>query len=116
MTDTFTWRVTTNSNGGGEFTVANIQFGDGYSQEVPLGINAEVQKWNVTCVGYKDEVQAIVDFLRANKGKAFYWKPPLAPQGLFRLTGQYKPVNVGGMLYTINMDFVQVFGTEHEAP
>jgi len=114
MTDTYTWRITTASDGAGEFAVRSIPYGDGYFQKVSLGINAELIKWTVVSVGYKPVIDEILNFMRTNKGKAFYWKPPLADIGFYKLVGQCRLTNVGGMFYTVTMDFVQVFGIEHE--
>lgn len=114
MTATFTWRVTTVSSGGGQFVTSNMKFGDGYSQEVGSGIGSEIQRWSVTCVADKTEALEILEFLRENKGKAFYWKPPVHELGFYKVVGQIKPTNQGGKLYTIALEFVQVFGVEHE--
>ena len=76
MTDTFTWRAETQSNGSGEFAMLTAKFGDGYEQSVPDGINNERQKWSVTVSGYAAYVQAALDFIRAQKGQSFFWKAP----------------------------------------
>ena len=64
MTQTFDWEVTTDSSGGGEFTVSSAGFGDGYEQSVPLGLNNDLQKWSVTFTGTEDEAQEVLDFIR----------------------------------------------------
>jgi phage-related protein len=109
MTDTFTWRVTAEASGGGQFTVSTSKFGDGYQQDTAIGLNNDVQKWTVTYVGYKTDARTVLDFIRAKMGSvAFFWTPPLGDQGYYKCK-KYTPVNVGGLLYTLQFDFEQVF-------
>lgn len=109
MTDTFTWRVHSTAAGGGEFTTAKAQFGDGYSQEVALGINNEVQKWNVT-VSERASVlrDEALDFIRDHRGLSFLWTPPLGEEGYYRCK-KYQASDQGGAYFTLNMEFEQVF-------
>ena len=110
MTDTFTWPVTTESSGGGEFKTTRTAFGDGYSQEVANGLNNEEQKWSVVFVGNKPEVETVLAFIRAKYGaQSFYWKPPLGVQGFYRCK-KYTPRREGGFVWTLTMEFEQVRG------
>lgn len=107
MTDTFEWKAHANSSGSNDFTLSKAQFGDGYVQTAPLGINAETQRWSVTVGAYTSEAREIADWLRDHKGEAFFWTPPLSDEGLYQCDG-YKPTFQGGGYYTINAEFYQV--------
>jgi phage-related protein len=54
------------------------QFGDGYSQRAPDGINAMAEVWSLTWDSLtKSEADAIETFLTARGGvEAFYWQSP----------------------------------------
>lgn len=108
MTDTFTWQVHANASGGGDLSVAEAKFGDGYSQEVAQGLNVDVQKWNITVSGVRADMEPVRDFIVDHAGISFYWTPPLGVQGLYRCR-DYKPNNVGGLYYTISCQFYQVY-------
>jgi len=117
VTEEFTWRVNTDSGGGPEFTALQIQFADQYAQQGVVDINSEINKWTVVVSGDTTKMLSIISFLRRNKATPFLWKPPLADLGTFTLEGSYKIVNVGGMQFTITMDFLQCYGAlEVEAP
>lgn len=105
MTDTFDWRVHANSAGQGGFVTNKVQFGDGYSQSTPQGINNETGRWNISVAGYASEVQPIVDFIRAKKGaESFFWTPPLTPTGYYECV-DYTITPNGGAHYTISAVF-----------
>jgi phage-related protein len=106
MTDKFTWRVTTDASGQGDFTVDRAQFGDGYSQEAPRGLNSEVQKWTVAVEGYAPKVQPIIDFIRAHVGVAFNWTPPLGVEGLYKCK-RWTANDVGGNYVKLTLEFEQ---------
>lgn len=109
MIQTFTWPVTTQVTGSGEFRTLKSQFGDGYSQEIGDGLNSDVQKYTVTLAGLESELTAPLAFIREHKGaKSFYWKPPLGVQGLYRCK-TYTPVPQGAGVFTLTLEFQQVF-------
>lgn len=108
MTDTFTWKVTSEASGDGEFTLTESKFGDGYSQDVAIGLNNEVQKWNVTFVGSKAQAQEVMDFIRAHKGQMFFWTPPLGTQSYFKCK-KYGINDQGKKTFSITMTFEQAF-------
>lgn len=109
MTEKFTWRVNATASGGPEFTVAQIQFGDQYSQQLVVDINPEINTWSVTVSGHRDKIIEVINFLRANRALAFFWAPPLGVEGTYRLRGPYKIQNQGGTHYTIDMEFEQCY-------
>jgi len=109
MTDTFTWPVTSDVSGGGEFIVNSTKFGDGYEQSEPQGLNNDRQKWTVTFVGNVEECQEVIAFIRSKQGaESFFWKPPLGVTGYYKCKS-YKPTNQGGLLYTLALDFEQSY-------
>jgi phage-related protein len=109
MTDTFNWRVHSTASGGGEIATSKSQFGDGYSQELPLGLNSETQRWTVTVSGYAALIDEVLAFIRAKQGaESFYWTPPRGAQGYYRCK-RYNTSDVGGAYFTLQMEFEQVF-------
>jgi phage-related protein len=60
-----------------EWRLRIAQFGDGYSQRTLDGINALNMKWNLVWQNREKAVlQAMVDFLIAQKANAFQFKEP----------------------------------------
>ena len=109
MTDTFTWK-THDTSGGGNFTLNEAKFGDGYTQSVAIGINAEVQQWSASTNAYSVEMRDdIIAFLRAHKGVVFYWTPPLGEQGYY-VCNNWKANYQGGELWVVSITFDQRFG------
>lgn len=106
MTDTFTWQVHNTADGGGELAVTETPFGDGYKQQVVRGLNPDVQKWNVTISGYKADAAEVLQFIRDHVGVPFFWTPPLGVQGYYTCK-RYKPRNVAGTYYTLDLEFEQ---------
>jgi phage-related protein len=58
--------------------VLSSQFGDGYSQRTPDGINNMMETWSLAfTLRTKTEIDSIETFLRARAGaEAFYWTTP----------------------------------------
>ena len=75
--ETFLWRPETQPNGDITFAEIRAQFGDGYAQRAPDGINTERQRWPLTFRGPEDEITPIVEFLRRNRHTSFLWTPPM---------------------------------------
>lgn len=61
-----------------DFNVRTIQFGEGYRQSVPIGLNSVRRTWNLTWEnGDKLKIELIARFLRARMGaEAFLWSAP----------------------------------------
>lgn len=106
MAETFNWRVESATSGETTFDVTKVKFGDGYSQEVPQGINNVMRTWDITVSGYTSEIAPIVAFLDAHAGATrFLWKPsPLRPLGYYICT-RYREQNNGGGHWTITAQF-----------
>ena len=88
-----------------------LNFGDGYQQRVPNGLNHMRQVWNLqwSRLTY-DQANEIEDFFKARGGhESFTWTPPKESVGLkFRCTNwSRKPLVDGGD--QITAQFQQVF-------
>ncbi|MDF4005324.1 phage tail protein [Luteibacter sp. PPL552] len=109
MTETFNWRPIGQPAGQVTFRVLKAQFGDGYSQEAPDGINTKVQSWPMQFQGDEAEVGAIGAFLDRHAGAAgFFWTPPGSVQGIYKVTA-YSPAYQGGDVWLISATFEQKF-------
>jgi len=73
----FDWCVTT-ASAEVEPRVRIAQYGDGYAQRRPAGINTQDQIWSVALNNLTEvTTQAVLDFLSARNGvDVFNWTPP----------------------------------------
>lgn len=108
MADVFTWRATSSSTGEVKGRVRRTQFGDGYYQSIPDGLNHVSGTWQLQFVGTEEAVSPITQFIDAHIGRSFLWTPPLALQGLFQCDG-YQTADNGGAVFTITATFTQAF-------
>ncbi|MDF7648104.1 phage tail protein [Erwiniaceae bacterium L1_54_3] len=107
--EVFTWCARINASGEVKFSTRSVQFGDGYKQVSGNGINNRTQSWDLTFTGNEAMISAIKQFLDNHQGtRAFQWKPPLEPIGLYRCD-DYKPVALGAGLYDFTATFEQAF-------
>lgn len=110
MTDTFTWRASATLSGTTEFRMSNTPFGDGYRQQMPLGLNNRVKKFTVTVSGYKAKIAAVKAFIDSQNGLPFFWKPPFgAANETYSCQRYNEPDDQGGGFYRITMEFQQEF-------
>jgi len=87
------------------------QFGDGYSQRMADGLNAQPQIWTVSWSPVTQaNADAIINFLAARGGvQAFRWTPPgQATQRAF-VCHEWTVTPRGGLLVDISASFVEVF-------
>lgn len=109
MTDTFAWVPMVDPTGTTTFDVLSAQFGDGYSQAVPNGLNNASDNWPVSFIGKAATIAPIEAFLRAHAGAtSFYWTPPGGSQGLFRCATFTKQAMENG-IYMLTATMQQVF-------
>lgn len=108
MADVFAWRPIDDTRGRVTARVNRAQFGDGYSQAVPDGINHTTQEWPLTFAGHEADMQALVDFLAAHVGRSFQWKPLLGPIALWQCDS-WQPKDEGGGWFTVTATFQQTF-------
>lgn len=110
MTDTFTWRADIELSGTTEFTMSGSTFGDGYKQQLPLGLNNKRKTFTVSVTDRKSVIAAVKTFLNAQNGLPFFWRPPFGVTGEKYTCQRYnEPSDLGGGWYRISMDFVQDF-------
>ena len=90
-------------------TVRSAQFGDGYEQNISVGINNRKGQWAYTRTAQKAEIQEIKAFFDTHKGAdSFLWDSPL--DGELRVkAGEYQLNKVGGLIWRISTTFTQVF-------
>lgn len=104
--ETFTYRPTNEATGDISFVMSTAQFGDGYKQEVPEGINPKVQTWPLTFVGTSAEIEEIEDFITRNLGKPFLWRPPARREFLAFRANRFTRAEVSaGSLEVLNVTF-----------
>jgi len=111
-TQTFTWAPTVaGSSGDATLLVNKAQFGDGYAQRSPDGLNNRSSSYSLTFVGDAAKISAIMAFLDARAGgEAFYWTPLLRAQSLFTCEKYTEPTKDGDV-YTMTAQFDQTFDT-----
>lgn len=82
---TFTWIPDQGVSTETSAKVRRAQFGDGYAQRAPDGLNSVREVWSVQfTLRTKAEINAIDDFLRAAKGStAFDWVTPKGGSGRY---------------------------------
>lgn len=107
--ETFSWVPKIESTGAVKFRVLKAQFGDGYAQTAPDGINNRSTSWPLSFTGTAAKVGAIAAFLDRHAGsRSFYWTPPLGGQARFK-AGEYQPTDHGGGIFTIAVTFEESF-------
>ncbi len=106
----FTWCQDLEGNSGSQsFNTLSSKFGDGYEQNVSIGINNRTGTWQYSRTANKYEIMQIKAFFDQHKGaKSFLWDSPL--DGEVRVkTGEYQPRCLGGDVWQISTTFTQVF-------
>lgn len=106
--DTFIWRVLTTSTAKVKGSISRTQFGDGYSQTSPKGINPVIRQYEINVVGTGTEILPIFQFLEDHFGKKFKWKPFLAAEGVYQCD-EYDLTPQSGNLYTLSATFTQTY-------
>lgn len=106
----FNWDTSFEGNSGtSTFNVLSSQFGDGYEQNVSVGINNKKGSWPFNRVAHESVIREIKTFFDDHKGSdSFLWESPM--DGQIRVkTGEYQLVSRGGGLWQISTTFTQVF-------
>ena len=92
------------------FNVLTSKFGDGYEQNISVGINNRKGQWAYQRTAYKAEIQAIKAFFDEHKGAdSFLWDSPLDGEVRVKTDSSYTPVSLGGQIWRISTTFTQVF-------
>lgn len=66
-------------------SLRSVQFGDGYEQVADNGINSTIDEISLKCSGTNAQMLLVEAFMHAHKVKAFAFKPPAHPLGLYRV-------------------------------
>ncbi len=92
------------------FNVLTSKFGDGYEQNISVGINNRKGQWAYQRTAHKAEIQAIKAFFDEHKGAdSFLWDSPLDGEIRVKTDLTYTPVSLGGQIWRISTTFTQVF-------
>lgn len=106
----FIWAESLAENSGTHsFNTLSSKFGDGYEQNVSVGINNRKGSWNFTRTDSESLITEIKNFLDDHKGAdSFYWQSP--KDGRIRVkAGDYQLVDRGSGTWKISTTFTQVF-------
>lgn len=108
---TFTWFPDASVRMQVEPKVASANFGDGYEQRAPMGINTMPQTWSLTFTGSVDQIGQIESFLRERMGAyAFDWTTPDGEPGRY-VCRRWGKSRERGVKVSLTADFEQVFGS-----
>lgn len=92
------------------FNVLTSKFGDGYEQNISVGINNKTGEWQYSKTGSKALILEIKAFFDDHKGAdSFLWDSPLDGEVRVKTAMDYRPVCLGGDLWQISTTFTQVF-------
>ena len=65
------------ANSNAEYRARDIQFGDGYNQRAPDGINTDLREYTLEFKGNVDYITDLDSFFTRHKGvKSFKWQAP----------------------------------------
>lgn len=103
----FIWDVNLDGTGSEvEFNAKTIAMGDGYEQDISIGINTSKEKWNWSLVADHTTATTIREFLNGTKGsESFLWLSPFGDMRV-RISGfQCRPL--GGTWWQLSGTFNQ---------
>ena len=106
----FVWDTSLDGNSGSAtFRVLSSKFGDGYEQNVSVGINNKSGSWPFNRKAPESVIIEIKKFLDDHKGAdSFLWESP--QDGQIRVkAGDYQIIDLGSNLWQISTTFNQVF-------
>ena len=107
---TFTAIPSTGVNLTSAFKVNTAQFGDGYSQRVADGINANARSWSVSFTNQATAIDAIQAFLDTEAGvTSFTWVPPVGYSGKWLCESYSRSIDDFDN-ETLSATFTEVFG------
>ncbi|MCK3657219.1 phage tail protein [Pasteurellaceae bacterium Pebbles2] len=101
MTKTFTWLPQWNMKRNRQPDVLTIDFGNGYQQRIPKGLNNDLRTFDLTFKSNEIIAKEIDDFLAEHCGvKAFLWTPYGEKQGRFICSEWQKEISTGFCIIT----------------
>ncbi|MDO8985797.1 phage tail protein [Cypionkella sp.] len=92
--------------------ILQADFGDGYAQAGPDGINTTVENWDLSFENYPiSDVTTLTAFLDAQASyKSFYWTPPNeATPKLWRQDGDYTVGYPGPLTRSLSVKIKRVY-------
>ncbi len=105
---TFRWKVKPDMEVNSQPSVREVRFGDGYSQRMAAGLNADLKTYRVTLSVTREEARHLEAFLAEHGGwKAFLWKPPYAYRQI-KVTCAGWSARVGMLRVEFSAEFKQV--------
>lgn len=109
--DTWLWAESPSTSFDEEPRVKSARFGDGYSQDMPDGINTSPQSWSVQFNGVSDAAgNEMIAFLRQKAGaERFFYTPLWSTAPIIVKATRWRRSHEGRDLSSINVTFVQVF-------
>lgn len=111
---TTTYKPLVGSSSTNEHRARVAEFGNGYSQRSPDGINSKKETWNLTYRGSAWDMDQIAAFFNDHAGyQTFLWSAPIAYTGqmkVFVKTWRRRPVT--SEMDEITCTFVRVY--DHE--
>lgn len=90
--------------------VATIRYGEGYGARIPLGINVDLQAWDIEFSDYDVTIgDQIEDFIttKAKAGEAFLWQTPRGVDLLVTCAGIERDEDGNGRKITMTFEQVQ---------
>lgn len=102
--------ITQAAKGDTEFRVNEIEYGNGYGQVLPDGLNNELQTWNLSWgITPVDVMQAIVAAFKAAKGVDYFtWTPFGDTDGAKKfVVRKYTRSALSGDYYEVSAELVQ---------
>ena len=111
MASTFTWIPSYNAKVSLSPRVLKAQFGDGYAQRVPDGINTNPQSWTLTFLNQPSATADAIDsFLATQNGVTwFWWTPPRASSAIKVVCAKWDKEETDRGSTTVTATFDQVF-------
>lgn len=106
---TFTWAHDRSPNASVDLRFKEAQFGDGYSQRSPDGLNSVVDSWPLTFTGEASKVDQVIAFLDARLGvEPFNWTNPRGVSGRY-LASKYSLTPLGSGVWRVGVTFERDF-------
>jgi phage-related protein len=107
----YDWLVTYGAKNTVTPDVLSAVFGDGYSQDIPDGINSTADSWSITSRLSPSDADDAFEFLRRQRGATrFWWTPPRYVSPIkVKTTGAIEKGEESAGFVTVTATFKQVF-------
>lgn len=104
-------RISQSSRRTRKFRVFRAQFGDGYAQTAPDGINYKVDTWEVVYENLSSSERTTLWSAIDTVGAVDYftWTPPGGSSTKWKIVGEVQETPVSGDIYTVSFNLEQVF-------